>query len=427
MLLLTLIVGQTPAAASMLAAKPPTRTAIPSATRAPTRTPTLRPTRTPTITPTPSSTPLPPKGQLYDIKWAPDSKALYVYSSAGLWRYSADLWNKPVVSVPATAFPKQSASPGVAMYAISNELVATVAADRIIRFWDPRDGQLRNKLRALGADVNALAFSPDGSLLVASTRAPEGAIHIWDLNTNLEMATLIGAESTNGDYDQDPNLTFTADSQTLIYKTRDGEIVEWLRVANLVRSTAQHGDFIASHDGFMLAITSEIGNSGNNAVGVFDVRANALLRTLKDADKPFTVLTFSPDDHALYALNDTRFWRWSLADGKQSIAIHLVDVRDYEAGLYYNPVRNFLARVSQFGHLSDADPFLEVRLQNLISGSGFQLLAHVTAWGEQQGTPVAFSPDGAMLAVAGHNGVQIWDVDSGQTVALLVGFADQLN
>ena len=39
-------------------------------------------------------------------------------------------------------------------------------------------------------------------------------------------------------------LTFSADSQTLIYKTRAGEIVEWLRAANLVRSTAQHGELL---------------------------------------------------------------------------------------------------------------------------------------------------------------------------------------
>ena len=424
LVLFPLLAEQTPVTALMMAKGSP----IPSATRAPTRTPTTRPTRTPTLTPTPSSTPLPAKGQLYDIQWSPDSKVLYVFSSSGLWRYTSDPWSKrPTVSVPASAFGPQSNYGAVPVpYAVAHELIATVGRDRVIRLWDPRDGTLKNALPALDADVNGLAFSPDETLLVASTKAPAGAIYIWDLTTSLLLATLPGDQPTNANYDLAPNFTFSADSQTLIYITRTGEIVEWLRAANLVRSTAQQGNFIASRDGLLLAIPDMSDNVGDAAVSIFDVQANAISTTIHSTI-PFQVMAFSADNRSLYALSDKHFWHWSLADGTKSVLIRLIDTRDTEAGLYYNSARNFLAHVSQFGRLSDLDPLLEVHVQSMDSGSSYLAQAWVTAWGEQQGTPVAFSPDGNKLAVAGHNGVQMWDVDTGQTLAFLTGYADLVN
>ena len=394
------------------------------ASRTATATRTPRPTHTPTSTPTPSSTPLPAKGQLYEIRWAPDSSALYVFSSAGLWRYPVSGWYQPRLSVPfAAAFGSvQSGGLLTTAYAIADELIATVGPDHVIRLWNPGSGTLINTLPALDADVNSLLISPDRTLLLASLRTSEGAIQVWDLSTSLLLTTLPGDLSTTSGDNPSDSIAFSADSQTLIYTQRDGQIVEWLRPANLIRPTGQQGRFVASADGSLLAVPNNPGN-GSSSVTIFDVQANAPRSMLHSAD-PFTLMTFSADNKLLCVRSDQHFWHWSLPDSGPSISIRLAAIRDAEGTLIYSPARNLLAHVSQFGWLSEADPFLEVRVQNLIDGTSYQARTQVTTWGEQQLTPAAFSPDGHLLAVAGHNGVQVWDSASGESLALLLGYTD---
>ena len=53
-----------------------------------------------------------------------------------------------------------------------------------VRLWDPRSGELiRTFPTAKHAAVNAIAFSPDGTLMVTAADEESGAIRVWHTAT----------------------------------------------------------------------------------------------------------------------------------------------------------------------------------------------------------------------------------------------------
>jgi WD40 repeat protein len=68
-------------------------------------------------------------------------------------------------------------------------LLATASYDGTARIWDPATGTTRATLQGHTGPVNAVAFSPDGALL--ATASDDGTTRIWEVATGTSRATLI--------------------------------------------------------------------------------------------------------------------------------------------------------------------------------------------------------------------------------------------
>lgn len=63
-------------------------------------------------------------------------------------------------------------------------------ADQTVRLWDVSTGQVLKTLRGHGNEVWAVAFSPDGQILVSGSH--DQTVKLWDANTGQALRTLQG-------------------------------------------------------------------------------------------------------------------------------------------------------------------------------------------------------------------------------------------
>ncbi|MFV2066941.1 MAG: WD40 repeat domain-containing protein, partial [Pirellulales bacterium] len=144
---------------------------------------------------------------LIDVLFSPDGQTLAVrdYNNKTLILYDmkSDAVRKVLTECDeAMAFTGDSAH------------LATGCRDRTVRIWDVHSGQLLRTIAGHNQSLQAVAFSPDGSVLASapSQRTPDGrlAIKIWAADSGEELLTIpTELASVTG-------LTFTPNGNTLI-------------------------------------------------------------------------------------------------------------------------------------------------------------------------------------------------------------------
>jgi WD40 repeat protein len=75
--------------------------------------------------------------------------------------------------------PIEARQTGVLSIAVSPDGGVLATGERLVRLWDARTGRELARWDAHGSPVTALAFSPDGNLLVSG--AADGSVKLWDL------------------------------------------------------------------------------------------------------------------------------------------------------------------------------------------------------------------------------------------------------
>ena len=212
--------------------------------------------------------------------------------------------------------------------------------------------------------VDSIAFHPDGHTLVSGSR--DSTIRLWDIKAGESIAVLQA--------DQIRTIAFSPDGTTVASGSYDGAVKLW-DVANLSEKAVFSGhtqglESVAfSPDGRTLASGSQDGT-----VRLWDVET-AQVKVFAQGIGVGWSVAFSPDGA-------------TLAIGTP-IDIVLLSV----------PVGNFQPPVA------------------------VDLSGH-SAWVES----VTFSPDGEILASAsGDHTVRLWDVSTGQSVAVFTGHSQEVN
>jgi LPXTG-site transpeptidase (sortase) family protein len=279
-------------------------------------------------------------------------------------------------------------------------LIASGGRDNAVRLWDTESGENTRIFEGHDDWVTRVVFSPDGALLASGAR--DDTVRLWDVETGAVLQTI------HFHNDDVTGLAFTPDGKVLASGSRDGTIRIGPVGSDAVSATLKNfggpvWDIVFSPDGTTLASASEDGTIwlwglwGEEGVWLVPLRGH---------DGPVMSLAYAPDGETLLSGGQDGTVRlWNLTDLSDPESVESVIMRGHLApvtGVGFSPDGQAAISVSLDGtvRLWDVDGAVEIgRELATITGKGTPL------------TNLTVSPDFQMAASAGTDGVmRLWDV-----------------
>lgn len=268
------------------------------------------------------------------------------------------------------------------------KMIASCSDDSDVRLWNVSTGELIRTLTSHIGQVEAVAFTPSGTILVSGAY---NMIKVWDSTTGEELASF----AAHGN--QVTSLCFSSNGMALASGGYDDNVRIWSMLDySELKTFTGHTDYVQtvawSHNNSILASGSE-----NDEIKLWDYEAGTEIDTIDFGNAVYAV-EFSPDDALLATAgwdNDVVIRNTVGLSVEQTLIGHTNGV----LGLAFSHDGKVLAS----GSYDEAFP---VRLWNTSSWSDITPFDTTT----DRVTSVEFSPDGNFLASAGWNGdVDIWD------------------
>jgi WD40 repeat protein len=308
-------------------------------------------------------------------------------------------------------------------------IASNAVYDERIRLWDAETG--KEKLTVAGHldEVRDVAFSPDGKR-IATASGGDGTVRLWDAARGIELHVLkLKGELNHFSRGRQVTLTFSADGRTLSAAGHSWDVATGKETEPPSELRGRQG--ACSPDGRTVALI-ETAIDKYPVVVLRDGPTGRLLRRLPTQGEQGrllfnTALAFSPDGRLL-ATGCKEEMRgaggqrpptdtvrvWDVATGKLLRAFR--SDTDMPAHVVFSPDGALVATSRFWQHpaqLWDVSTGKEVR----------KLRGHEDdqrGWDEFN--PVAFSPDGGLLATGGKdNRIVIWETSTGEIARLLAG------
>jgi len=256
--------------------------------------------------------------------------------------------------------------PTVVAFAPDGKTIATGRRDGSIQLSLQATVKEVRMWKAHQSEVRAVAFSPDGQLLVSAGRKPDKLVCVWDTATGTLVHRLEGHKwGANG-------VVFAPDGKSLaswdIRTVRQWDVASGKEVQTFTQNRNSITGFAFGPEGAPIATMNE----WDGTIRVWDVTTNKEIRCCPGHEQ------------------GEEGWRTPFApDGKTFAAF-------------------------------SADQ--SIRIFDVATGERIRILARKRCGGER----MVYSPDGKTLAAEDGNEIRLWEVATGEEVRTLKGHGDQV-
>ena len=299
------------------------------------------------------------------------------------------------------------------------ETLASGSEDKTVMLWNTQNGAERATLRGHEGWITAVVFSIDGKIVASGDT--DGVIKVWDVSTGNERATLRGHKNTIN------ALTFSPEGPPpyggcLASGSADGTIRFWnpSNGQELATFTAGHTEWVKAvafaEDGITLASAAH-----NGTVDVWSLVTRREFTTLTAGHSDLAEFTTFSTDGRFFVTRgyngpiafDPSGWgtRYSF-DGRGSMQLWKVTTDEELPGPWQKVADTISAfKLSPDGKvLASRGPKEDVRVWDIKTGTELSRINVGSPFPKQ----LIFSPDSTLLAVYGIHGIPlIWDTDAG--------------
>lgn len=235
--------------------------------------------------------------------------------ASGSWDQHVKVWNTETGTVERTLGPGyEHSGPYSAWSAVdadrSGTFVAASGRDGL-HLWSLSDWSER-VIRGTAADVPAIAFSPDGSMVL--TGSTDQRLDVWNVRTGLLVASLRGHTGTVR------GVAWSPDGRTAVSASDDGMVRVWdTEAARRSALEFPSAPYVASWDsaGRRLAVGLHTGR-----VHLLDGATGRVVRDDSISTRPIIGVVFAPSDDRLIAMvqdGPLRIWEPGKPDEGQFI------------------------------------------------------------------------------------------------------------